>query len=294
MNKIPVSNRFYICKDCDTSYTPKAGNQNFCSKKCLENNRAKRLTIKNIKRTCSNVECGKEFMVRLHSDVKKYCSSSCAAHVNNQAVPKRKVEGRCKICRMPIPSALSYCEQHTTSGSYEPRITKKKCSNNKCNKVFQTVYAKRKFCSFECKTESNKNTIARDQNRSTICPSCGEHKTKMALTCNLCTKDFYATSKIKQWLSGEWSGGTERQLSATVRKYLLEKADYKCSVCGFNESHPDDGNSVLEINHIDGNGSNHRPENLEVLCPNHHALTSSYRGRNKGSGRKVYYVRVAK
>lgn len=38
----------------------------------------------------------------------------------------------------------------------------------------------------------------------------------------------------------------------------------------------------LELNHIDGNSSNHVITNLELLCPNCHSLTPTYRGRNKG------------
>lgn len=38
----------------------------------------------------------------------------------------------------------------------------------------------------------------------------------------------------------------------------------------------------LELNHIDGVSSNHVLDNLELLCPNCHAFTSTYRGRNKG------------
>jgi hypothetical protein len=42
------------------------------------------------------------------------------------------------------------------------------------------------------------------------------------------------------------------------------------------------GNPIpLELDHIDGNSSNHLLENLRLLCPNCHALTSTYRGRNK-------------
>lgn len=37
----------------------------------------------------------------------------------------------------------------------------------------------------------------------------------------------------------------------------------------------------LELEHIDGNGKNHLLENLMILCPNCHALTSTYRGKNK-------------
>lgn len=37
----------------------------------------------------------------------------------------------------------------------------------------------------------------------------------------------------------------------------------------------------LELNHINGNNTDNRIENLELLCPNCHALTSNYRGKNK-------------
>lgn len=37
----------------------------------------------------------------------------------------------------------------------------------------------------------------------------------------------------------------------------------------------------LELDHIDGNNNNNRIENLRLLCPNCHALTPTYRGKNK-------------
>lgn len=37
----------------------------------------------------------------------------------------------------------------------------------------------------------------------------------------------------------------------------------------------------LELHHKDGDNSNNSLSNLELLCPNCHALTSNYRGKNK-------------
>lgn len=42
-----------------------------------------------------------------------------------------------------------------------------------------------------------------------------------------------------------------------------------------------DQNIPLELEHIDGNNQNHNRENLELLCPNCHALTDTWRGRNR-------------
>lgn len=38
----------------------------------------------------------------------------------------------------------------------------------------------------------------------------------------------------------------------------------------------------LELHHVDGNHYNNELDNLEILCPNCHALTPSYRGKNIG------------
>lgn len=39
----------------------------------------------------------------------------------------------------------------------------------------------------------------------------------------------------------------------------------------------------LEIHHVNGNSFDHRLSNIQLLCPNCHALTDTYRGRNISS-----------
>jgi hypothetical protein len=38
----------------------------------------------------------------------------------------------------------------------------------------------------------------------------------------------------------------------------------------------------LEIHHVDGNPDNETKENLQILCPNCHAQTDTYKGKNMG------------
>lgn len=59
----------------------------------------------------------------------------------------------------------------------------------------------------------------------------------------------------------------------------------KCEQCGLERWL--DQNIPLEIHHIDGDKLNNEMDNLQILCPNCHALTANWRGKNiKSNERK--------
>jgi 5-methylcytosine-specific restriction endonuclease McrA len=70
--------------------------------------------------------------------------------------------------------------------------------------------------------------------------------------------------------------------SHDLRKRLLaeEVLDHQCAWCGLvlwnGELIP------LELDHVNGDRTDNRLENLRLLCPNCHAQTPTYRGRNIG------------
>lgn len=61
------------------------------------------------------------------------------------------------------------------------------------------------------------------------------------------------------------------------RRRIIEEQDSKCLRCG--NSHWLGEEIKFELNHIDGNNQNNKRENLEILCPNCHSLTPTWRGR---------------
>jgi 5-methylcytosine-specific restriction endonuclease McrA len=67
-----------------------------------------------------------------------------------------------------------------------------------------------------------------------------------------------------------------------LRKRLIAEGllQPRCLSCGLTEwlAQP----IPLELDHINGDRFDHRLENLRLLCPNCHALTATYRGKNKG------------
>ena len=68
--------------------------------------------------------------------------------------------------------------------------------------------------------------------------------------------------------------------SNKLRIRLLKEGvkEHKCENCGLTEWL---GKKIsLELDHIDGNCYNHSIENLRVICPNCHAQTETYRGKN--------------
>lgn len=101
-----------------------------------------------------------------------------------------------------------------------------------------------------------------------------------------CANKARSENKIQLWLTGEYDGiiGTN-QLSKTIRNYLLDEVDYQCELCGWGEINPYTEKVPLEIHHKDGNYLNNSKNNLQVLCPNCHSLTSNYKALNK-SGRE--------
>lgn len=71
---------------------------------------------------------------------------------------------------------------------------------------------------------------------------------------------------------------TQRVLRGYVERHKL--IEYKCDTCGCTGEWQD-GFISLELDHKDGNNKNNKISNLHYLCPNCHALTETYRGKNK-------------
>jgi 5-methylcytosine-specific restriction endonuclease McrA len=99
--------------------------------------------------------------------------------------------------------------------------------------------------------------------------------------------DFQYKLYIQRWLAGEVAGGRgEGAVSKHIRRWLFERSGGKCEQCGWSRVHPITGLIPLTVNHRDGDSENHRPENLELLCPGCHALTPNYGKLNVGRGRR--------
>ena len=124
--------------------------------------------------------------------------------------------------------------------------------------------------------------------KENYCLNCGCSITSKGKYCsNKCQTEFQYKEYIQKWKDGIENGMRgEYLISRHVRKYLMEKFNYKCSKCGWGEINPYTNNIPLEVHHKDGDYTNNSEDNLDLLCPNCHSLTETYKASNMGNGRK--------
>ena len=81
-------------------------------------------------------------------------------------------------------------------------------------------------------------------------------------------------------------GFTYRWFESNPRYTEFEKYNNKCQICGWGEENPTTHKIPLQIHHIDGDCTNNKEENLQLLCPNCHSLTETFMSLNENSKRK--------
>lgn len=92
------------------------------------------------------------------------------------------------------------------------------------------------------------------------------------------------------WKDGRKSGTMAFTHSEFVRNYMMEKYHKKCQVYGWGEINHFTKKVPLQLHHIDGDPANNNEDNLQLLCPNCHALTDNFGSRGTGLvGRSKYY-----
>lgn len=173
-------------------------------------------------------------------------------------------------------------------------VNKKKClecgKNIPLGATSVSEYKDRKFCNIQCSATYHnrfKKASREVNNPQNWCKYCGKPIPKKNQYCsNQCQQQFHSEEYIKQWENNEIDGSTANgNLSKIIRKRLIRDANNMCSKCGWNKVNQFTGMIPLEIHHKDGDWTNNVKNNLEVLCPNCHSLTKTYKGANHNKGR---------
>ena len=135
----------------------------------------------------------------------------------------------------------------------------------------------------ELPIRNEKNSGKRGPKKKYYCIYCNKELDTKRKYCDIhCQTQYEYESYIERWKQGLETGYKEYyKIIGYVKRYLYEKHNYCCEKCGCNWKNPYTGLTILQIHHVDGDASNTKEDNLQVLCPNCHAMTENFGNRNK-------------
>jgi hypothetical protein len=143
-----------------------------------------------------------------------------------------------------------------------------------------------KYCSRTCATSVINKTKVKQKPNCLCCdtplPGVGRK-----FCSNVCQGKYRHDAIVADWKAGKISG-VDKTLGTViqpVKKYLREKYNDACSICGWSVVNVHTNKVPLIADHIDGNWKNNKEENLRLLCPNCDSLQPTYGGSNRGKGR---------
>lgn len=235
-----------------------------CSKKCLQ--------------------CGKEITSKTAI---KFCCKSCANTYTN--LHRASLRGRMKpltctkcgkIYDGPVNTAVRFAtcpdcrkvrkrsrtSQHSNKKfrSKRSQIFIKTCGF--CGKEFETRYPNAQYCSGSCAAYVHGMKV---------------HAEKL---------QYYYEHQA------EFIGIQDNKVKIFKKDFITEQGN-KCAICGMSQEW--NGKPLTFIlDHIDGDATNNRRENLRCICPNCDSQLDTYKSKNKHSTRRDYYrektIRLAK
>lgn len=98
--------------------------------------------------------------------------------------------------------------------------------------------------------------------------------------CSLCDKTFASKCALVNHSRFHTMVFENLKNSGTRKAHLIAKRGRRCEKCGITEwcGQP----APITIDHIDGNSDHNSESNLRLLCPNCHAQTPTFAGKNMG------------
>lgn len=149
----------------------------------------------------------------------------------------------------------------------------------KCNNTVTSKSAK-KFCSRSCSVSFNNE---KRKALPTFCEECGKGLIGYRQT-KFCSKVCETKYKANKYMSTNMALLSEGKLNDLVsRRFFRRISKNECSIC-----HNTEWNNEpipLVVDHVDGNHTNNKIENLRMICCNCDAQLPTYKARNKGHGR---------
>lgn len=229
--------------------------------------------------------------------------------VDSQGVKRSAIEVKCSFCLNSFLKITKYISRSKT----QQHFCNRKCSQQHahlqikvltcawCDREFERKLSAQRnsksglyFCSLTCKNKAQSINGLKAITPAHYGTGRSGYQCKVCKTptirrhyCKLHTISNKYEEYIKRWNCGLETGNYKdgESLHRHLRRYMFDKNNSKCKKCGWCEVNTKTGKIPLTVNHIDGDCTNSKEDNLELLCPNCHSLTHNYGALNMGSGR---------
>lgn len=153
----------------------------------------------------------------------------------------------------------------------------------KCSNEHDGSYASGRFCSSKCarsfathakRYEINDKVSAKRSRTGESTPAAHRRSHRTAKSYAEAARDVWSVRRADPGYFNTLKTDGSR------RKFLIDECGTTCAECGLTKwrNLP----MPVQLDHIDGNPENNVRENCRLLCPNCHALTPTYCGRNMG------------
>ena len=123
------------------------------------------------------------------------------------------------------------------------------------------------------------------------CEYCGkrfEYRKNQRFCCNECCSKYNHEKSYKFFLKNPDMFCRGNYTPKNFKSEFLNEQNNVCAICGSKQEH--NGKPlVFVLDHIDGDASNNKRENLRMICPNCDSQLDTFKSKNKNSKRRNYW-----
>jgi DNA-binding CsgD family transcriptional regulator len=125
---------------------------------------------------------------------------------------------------------------------------------------------------------------------SSVCLNCGKetpYRKEKRFCSNQCGAQYIHKLAYKDFLENNEKYCVGNYTAKNFKDFIVAEQNDKCLICGMSAIW-ENKILVFVLDHIDGNASNNKRENLRLICPNCDSQTSTFKSKTKVSMRRNY------